>query len=522
MNKTYLQRFTAQALLGFWVTAILSACATDPITREPSFEVQLTGRSLQIVQGSSTDFQVRLNRNRFTDPITVTASELPAGVTAGAVTTTGSIATLRFLAAADAAQGETKSVTLFATAGSKTSEAVTTALSVRGAPGALDTTFSGGRVTIPDSIDLEAAALAPDGNIILVGTNRGDTDLSLLRLTADGQPDSAFPTRTFRLAPSRTFVGGVVVQPDGKIVVAVDLESVPGQSSLGAVRFTAQGELDPSFSQDGIATLGGIQSSSLGAVALAPDGSVVVAGSMFNGQNRDFLLVRFSAVGQPNLGAAGFITDSFGASNDSISAVAVALDSSIVVTGQTQFNNGTSRFILARYLNDGTKDGSFGEAGHFTAEFNDDISSSAGRAIILQPDGKIIAAGFVSTSAFSGLGLIRLLPDGKADASFGDDGVTILDFEPSNISADGTSLALEPNGHIVVTGTVFNFNNSDFALARLESNGKLDLSFGDEGRQTTDFGGTNDRLNTLLRSSSGRLVLVGSSGNELSLTRYWP
>jgi uncharacterized delta-60 repeat protein len=523
VNKNDLKRFVQTVVLALTVTAVLSACATPPNTGEPNFEIQLlSGRSLQIVQGSSTDFQVRLNRDRFTDPITVTASELPAGVTAGAVTTTGSVATLRFLAADDAVQGDTKSVTIFATAGSKTSEAVTTALSVRGAPGALDTTFGGGRVTFAGATGRRSAALTPDNRIILVGSILNDTETSLVRLTADGKRDASFPTRVFKLAARRTFIGGVVVQPDGKIVVALTLEPAQaGQSSvLGVVRFTAQGEFDPSFSGDGIATLEGIRGPSVSAVTLTPDGSIVVAGSMFNGQDRDFLVARFSATGEPNLGTTGFITDSFGTSSDEVSALAITPEGSIVVTGQTQFNNGARRFVLARYLVNGTKDTSFGQAGHVTAEFNDDITSSAGSAITLQPDGKMIATGSVSNSAFAGIGLVRLLPNGQTDASFGNDGTVILDFEPSRTV--GTDIALGPNGRIVVAGITFNFNSSDFALARLEPNGKLDLSFGNAGRQTTDFGGTSDRVNTLLRPSDGRLVLVGSSDGDLALARYWP
>lgn len=523
MNKRDNHIFRVRAaVFGLPLAALLSACALSPSLKQPTFELQLTGRSLQIVQGSSLDFTVRLKRDRFTDPITVTASDLPAGVAAGAVTTTGSTATLRFLAAADAVQGDTRNITLFATAGGKTSEAVSTALSVRGVPGALDTTFGGGRVTIPTPLSLESAALAPNGDIVLVQSNRSDTEISLLRLTAAGQPDAAFTSRPFRLATNRTFVGGVAVQPDGKVVVAVTLESAQAaQSSLGVVRFTPQGELDTSFSKDGIATLEDIRGPSASSLALAPDGSVVVAGSLFNGQDRDFLVARLTSAGEPDLGVAGFITDSFGSSSDLANAVAVTPDGSIIVTGQTQLS-GTSKFVLARYLSSGTKDPSFGQAGHVSAEFSDDISTSGGTTVTLQPDGKIVAAGFAANSPFSGIGLVRLRPDGQADASFGDDGVVILDFEPSRISSTGTELALEPGGRTVVSGTIFNFNNKDFALARLESNGKRDLGFGDEGRQTTDFGVAADRVNTLLRANDGRLVLVGSSGDDLALARYWP
>jgi uncharacterized delta-60 repeat protein len=500
----------------------LSACATPPSTAEASFEVQLIpGRSLQIVQGSSTDFVVQLNRNRFTDPITVTASDLPTGVTAGAVTTTGTTATLRFLAAADALQGDTKSISVFATADGKTSETVTTSLAVRGAPGALDTTFGGGRVIFRFNASLEATALAPDGGVFLVASPSGFERFTLAKLTADGEPDPNFRSRSFNLAPGRDFVGGLAVQSDGKIIIAMTLEQAVGDSTLGVVRLTPTGDLDLSFSDDGIATLGGIRSPSVNAVTLAPDGSIVVVGSMFNGQDRDILVARFNTVGGANFNLSGSLTDSFGQSNDSANAVAVTPDGSIVIAGQTQLN-GINKFVLARYKTDGTKDTSFGQAGHVTVDFNDDISSRIGQALALQPDGKIIAVGLVSNSVFGGLGLVRLLPNGQPDRSFGSEGELILDFEPLRISGSGTSVVLEPTGRIIVSSTASNFNGGDFALARLEPNGKLDLSFGNGGRQLTDFGGTDDRVTSLLQTSDGRLLLVGSGNNELKLARYWP
>lgn len=507
----------------FGLVFALSACATPPTTEEASFEVQLITRSLQIVQGSSFDFVVQLNRNGFTDPITVTASELPAGVTAGAVTTTGSTATLRFLAAADAVQGDSKSFTIFATAGGKTSQAVTTSLSVRGAPGALDTTFGGGRVTFPSNQSIQGAALAPDGGIFLLLSRFNFEGFTLVKLTADGRIDPNFIGR-FDLAPRSDRVSEVVVQPDGKIVLGILLEITSTETNFGVVRLTSRGELDTSFSGDGIAAIAGVRSPSVDALTLTPDGSIVVAGSMINGTDTDFLVARFDQNGQPNLGSSGFITDSFGASGDSAKAVAVTPNGLITVAGQAQLNIGDRKFILARYRSDGSKDTSFGQSGHVTVEFNDDISRAAARALALQPDGKIIAVGFAENSAFSGIGVTRLLSNGQVDTSFGNRGEVILDFEPSRISGDGMSVVLEPSGRIVLADTAFHFNNSsnDFALARLEANGKLDLTFGNGGRQTTDFGGTRDRVTTLLRTSNGRLLLVGSNNNELLLARYWP
>lgn len=521
MNRSNLKRFVQMVVVG--LTTLLSACATSPSVGEASFEVQLIpGRSLQIVQGSSTDFVVQLNRDRFTDPITVTASELPAGVTAGAVTTTGTTATLRFLAAADALQGETKSISIFATADGKTSETVTTSLAVRGAPGALDTTFSGGRVTMPTSAPNTAAfigaVLAPDGGIVVV-TAGADSTTTLTRLTADGKPDPNFPVRTVNLAPGREIIGGIVVQPDGKLIVAARLESAQlnNDFSLGVVRFTAQGELDPSFSGDGKTTLA-VNSPLVNAVTVAPDGNIVVVGSIFDGKSRKALVSRFSSDGQPNLGMGVFITDSFDSPETSeahANDVVVAPDGSIIVAGETRIVK-SRQLVLARYRSSGLLDPSFGASGYVIPKFGGGINTSTAEAVILQPDGKIIAAGSArNINNEPLLNVIRLLPNGSFDSSFSGDGLLFLtDVFPSN-------LLLEPNGRIVIGGTTSTGEN-DFALTRLEANGKLDLSFGNGGRQTTDFGGTNDLVRALLRTSDGRFILMGFSNNDLALARYWP
>ncbi len=529
MNKIYLKRFISRALLGLVVVAVLSACATSPSTGEPSFEVQLTKRNLQIVQGSSLDFQVQLNRNGFTDPITVTASELPAGVTAGAVTTTGSTATLRFLAADDAAQGDSKRVSIFATAGGKTSETVTTSLSVRGTPGALDTTFSGGRVTIPSFTNRARAALTPDGGIVHVASDSSGKNISLTRLTSDGKPDPNFPTRILDLAPGQSeFVGGVAVQPDGKIVVGVQLGSTqPGISSLGVARFTPQGELDPSFSGDGITTLDSSQTFSglaVNALALGPDGKIVVVGSASIDARRFVLAARFTPDGQPSMGSSGFRFDSPETDrNSDAKEVIVAPDGSFIVAGVTQVGTSTSRGFVSRYLVDGTKDTAFGQAGHVIIDFsdniNDDIISATVTALALQPDGKIMVAGRArhASDVFDSMAVARLLPDGSRDKSFSGDGSLLLEGQTS------ADILLEPNGRIVVAGTTSDRDEEDFVVTRFEPDGKFDLSFGNEGRRITDFGITNDLVSTLLRASNGRLILVGSSDFiNLALARYWP
>jgi uncharacterized delta-60 repeat protein len=490
---------------------------------QSAFSLEPITTPVQITQGSSAELDVRITRDGFTDPVAVAVNDLPAGVTVGALTITGTSGKLRFLSSTDAAQGGPFSATVIATAGGKTKE-TKLELSVRGAPGALDTTFNGGRVTgLFGGVRVAGAAFTPDGKIVIALSLNSDKNFALTRFTADGKLDSTFSDgrgKIFDLAPGRDFIGGIAVQPDGKIIVAAALEAAQvGTFSVGAARFTPDGVLDRSFARDGISTLEVGAGPSIDAVALAPDGRIVIAGSVFNGQDRDFLLARFNPDGSAGFDGA-FRTDSFGPSNDNALAVAIAPDGGIILAGQAQ-SNGTSQFVLARYKgSDGFKDASFGKSGHATVFFNDEITRSSARALTVQPDGKIVAAGFAASVASTGMGVARLLPDGKPDSSFAAQGALILGFDPSQVVASG--VALEPNGKIVLAGDASSATNTDFALARFEPDGKLDLGFGNGGRQTTDFGGTDDRMTTLLRAADGRIVLIGSNGSGLALARYWP
>jgi uncharacterized delta-60 repeat protein len=494
----------------------LTACPESPKAQPPGFSLLFDGKSLQVTQGSSTELEVRLKRDRFTDPITVTASDLPAGVTAGAVTTTGSSLTLRFLAAADAVQGDAKSVSVFATAGGTTSEVVKTPLSVRGAPGSLDTTFNGGRVTTSSSSSFVNAAFTPDDRIVLVGPSPDFATTVLARLNADGKPDSTFLIRTFDLALGQDFIGAVAVQGDGKIVVAFRTGAdASGLSSLGVARFTPQGALDPSFSGDGIATIQAGVAVLVKTVSIAPDGQIIVGGSIANGADREALVARFSPNGQPNLGAKGFITDSFGSSDDSANAVAAPPDGSIIVAGAAR-QLSQSQLVVARYRSDGSKDAAFGQDGHVRPKFGlvNDVSA---RVVALQPDGKItvVAFGQRTPDVFSGTVVARLLSSGNPDPSFSTNGTTFLDdLFPS-------SLIFEPSGRLVIAGTTLRTFEADFAVTRLEPNGTLDFSFGNDGRRTTDFGGSERGL-ALSRTLNGRIALVGSTDDHIALSRYWP
>jgi uncharacterized delta-60 repeat protein len=186
---------------------------------------------------------------------------------------------------------------------------------------------------------------------------------------------------------------------------------------------------------------------------------------------------------------------------------------------------------LVRYNTDGSLDQSFGAGGKTIIEMdpNGDLLS----AVVLQPDGKILAAGsFNQTGLDLNFMLARFNADGSLDSRFGAKGRTLVDF--GDRTAEVGSLLLQPDGTIIIVGSSgggFGNEFNDFALARFTANGMLDPNFGTDGKLKTHFdsGGSNSgtwgAAGVLQRD--GKIIVAGSykvdgMTREFALARYNP
>ena len=236
------------------------------------------------------------------------------------------------------------------------------------------------------------------------------------------------------------------------------------------------------------------------------------------------------AVGSGDLdtsfGGDGTVVTDFGSgSYDQATALALQPDGKIVAAGSSTAS-GSQDFALARYLPTGTLDISFGGDGKVLTDFGSGSEAFA-VAMTLQPDGKIVVAGRCTAGGTSAFALARYLPNGSLDPSFSGDGRVCTDFG-SGSWADASSMALQPNGKIVVAGRCTASGTTDFALARYWPSGSLDASFSGDGRVCTDFGsGSEDWPRGLaIQPRDGRLVVAGSTsddegeGSAFALARY--
>jgi uncharacterized delta-60 repeat protein len=245
------------------------------------------------------------------------------------------------------------------------------------------------------------------------------------------------------------------LQSDGKILVS---DAVPGSALRVIQRFQSNGQLDTSLGSGGSASLVGS-----GPITLQADGRILVP------------------------------TDSF-----------------------------TGGAIVASYSSTGTLDNSFGIFGQAGA-----VSGLA--AVVVQSDGRIVSLGTgtshasVNGNTFN-FGLQRFNPNGMIDSKFGTRGGVFTNF-PNTSGSTGNALLIQPNGNIVAAGSAGISGTqvaTTFALARYVTTGKLDTSFGTGGLVTTSLGkSASASILALALQSDGKIVAVGSDGGtNLVVARY--
>src|SRR5262249_45062039 len=162
---------------------------------------------------------------------------------------------------------------------------------------------------------------------------------------------------------------------------------------------------------------------------------------------------------------------------------------------------------LARYDANGTLDGGFGTGGKVTTPFTGS-SNDTGQCLVVQTDGKIIVAGS-SAVVVAPFSLARHNSTGSLDPTFGTTGTGAP--TPATRDSSRARLCLQPDGKIVVAGPSFPAATGfAFSLARYNADGSLDTTFGTGGKVTTDFAGGNDLATGVVLQSDGRIVVAGS------------
>ena len=333
-------------------------------------------------------------------------------------------------------------------------------------PGTLDATFGTGGIVTTDmggGDNASALVIQPDGKIVAAGYSLSGSsyDFTLVRYNANGGLDTNFGTGgivTTAIGSNGSSVQALVIQSDNKIVAAGRTDNI-SSSDFALVRYNANGNLDTTFGKGGIVITAIGSSGFAQALVIQPDGKIVAAGS--SGSSSDFTLVRYNPDGtlDATFGTGGKVTTAIG-SGGWAQALGIQSDDKIVAAGYS-VNAGINDFTLVRYNPNGSLDHNFGTGGIVTTAIGSHYDSAS--ALVIQSGGKIVAAGGTFNGSIYNFALVRYNANGSLDTTFGKGGIVITAIGNDNYAR---ALGIQSDGKIVAAGLTFNGSNYDFALAR--------------------------------------------------------
>jgi uncharacterized delta-60 repeat protein len=327
---------------------------------------------------------------------------------------------------------------------------------------------------------VEGVAVQPDGKVLVGGwfTHVAGTSRNrIARLNADGSFDASFDPGT----GADDLVFSVVLQPDGKVLIAGYFTRVNGTLRSYIARLNPDGSVDATFAP------GGGPNDSVYAIALQPDGKIVIGGlfTTVGGVNRN---------GIARLNANGSLDASFdpgsGVSYFGVACLALQPDAKILIGGSFYSVNGASRNSIARLNADGSLDASF-DPGSGSDNFVEFVTAL--------PDGKVLIGGqFSKINGMWQWGVGRLNPDGSIDESFD------TKFNPLTGRPIGFCAAVQTDGKVIIGGSFdcVNDRNRNY-LVRLNQDASLDLSF----NPNTGIGGF--AVHSVVAQPDGKVLIGG-------------
>jgi len=365
------------------------------------------------------------------------------------------------------------------------------------APGDLDLSFgTGGKVFAPINLAPNTVRIQSDGKIVTLSNYPWDGISAISRHNPDGTADMTFGNGGYVLLyDSSQSLYDFVILPDGKLLCVG--EYFVGGDTFAIFLFNSDGTLSGRV----VTTVGGNRSTGL-SIALQSDGKIIASGFRGTSSGTELVLVRYhpDLTLDTSFGTNGIVVETEPSSGHKIF---VQPDGKLIVNG--------SEFI-ARYNSNGTPDNSFGTNGKVNIGFQYTGNMA------LQADGKIIINNNVSQS-FSVIK--RYNPNGAPDTAFGINGVVSI-TESLQETGFAEQLAIQKNGKILTAGKL----RGTFAIARYNSNGTVDTTFGTNGLVITPLGHNNEynRISALTLQPNGKIVAAGyfwnGSNGYATLVRY--
>lgn len=341
------------------------------------------------------------------------------------------------------------------------------------------------------------AAAATSSLITVAGTTTAD--VALARFDTTGKPDTSFSDDGYLTShfnsTSNERARDVAVITGDKTVIVGDTDN-----NLLIARYYANGSLDTTFNSIGWATYDAGGTDQGHGLAVAANGSYVVAGS----NNNNFVLLRYNSNGTRDMGfgsAAGVTTVDFSGAADFARDVALYSNGSIVAVGKS----GTD-FAVASLMANGSLDANFSDDGLYT--LNGAGGTDEALAVAVQSDNKVVFGGYSGSALY----VYRLHPNGTLDTSFDSDGAATISVGTDDQVDD---ILILSNGKVLVTGTSAGGGVNRFFMAGLNANGSTDASFGTGGVLQAGFSGEAQGAGMTLVSTS-IITAAGLNANSFA------
>lgn len=485
--------------------------------------------TVRLVQGMTEPATVTLTRNGYTGAVTVNVTGLPTGVTADPLTIGdgADTGTLVLRSAATSELGASAMATVTGEGGGVSPTAMVEVY-VQGPHGSLDTTFNTtGKVIVPLGTAVgndqgHGVTILPSGKIIVVGggTNASVNFAGAIALTPDGQLDTTMFTGGKHIgaytpgSSTADHFFAAAVQPDGKFIAA-GYAGILGSSHFFLVaRFTSLGVLDTTFGVGNTGfnsadfDTGAADDAKAYGAAIKPDGSVVLGG--FYASTAGFsTTARYSSSGA----LVGRLPNPPGGYQ---AAVAARSDGGVIAVGGVG-----AAISITRYTATDTLDASFGNGTGATTAVLRNAGSDVPGSVMVLPDNKFYVGAYTNTGTNYEAAVARFTEAGVLDTTFGGTGYVTT---PTNntLSDKVFGTALQADGSVILAYTLRGTTN-DFAWIRVRPDGTIDPV---PNVVTTDFGSGSDVVSAVAIQPDGRIVVAGTvtanGRSNFGVARYWP
>lgn len=395
--------------------------------------------------------------------------------------------------------------------------------------GTLDPTFgSDGVVTTavhPNYNMAETTVVQGDGKILVAGSagTPSTYQMAVARYNEDGDLDTSFGDQgklRFPVGAVKSFVMDMAKQPDGKILLGGRTwDNVTGDFAV--VRLNEDGSFDDTFGANGIFRLATAEIEASEAIALLEDGTILMVG--YRDDNLAVAKITADGIMDTTFGVNGWVILPFDDLASYGDDLAIQDDGKIVIAGFVL--NGENRFqVAAARLNaDGSVYTTFGTDGKVL--FNVGDWNDFGEGIAIQSDGKILIGDhkwIANLDQRHDLFVARLNTDGSLDTSYGTSGVvTARLVDGANYASE---LVLQADGKPILMGYTIFQGLIDMAMVRFDTDGNLDSTFNGNGMVSFDNDGREDYGYSMALQADNKIILVGYSygggGSEFEVVRF--